>query len=139
MLKLGSRDRSTFEDSTVLYRIIADLLVFIHAGFIAFVVLGGLLLLKYRWLAVLHVPAVGWGVLLELNNWYCPLTEWENDFRHAAEQSGYQGGFVEHYLIPLIYPHDLTEDVQTVLGLLTILVNVLVYAYVIRTARLEKG
>ncbi|WP_305909828.1 DUF2784 domain-containing protein [Methylomarinum sp. Ch1-1] len=113
------------------YRIIADLLVVLHLGFIVFVMLGGLLLLKYRWMALLHVPAVIWGTLLEFRGWYCPLTGWENDFRQSANQAGYSGGFVEHYLIPLIYPAGLTADTQILLGILVVAVNLLIYAYLI--------
>ena len=117
----------------MLSRIIADLLVMLHFGFIVFVVLGGLLLLRYRWLVVVHMPAVLWGVLLEFRGWYCPLTDWENDFRRAANQAGYSGGFVEHYIIPLIYPAGLTTNIQIMLGALVVLANLLIYAYVIKS------
>ena len=115
-------------------RLIADILVILHFGFIVFVALGGLLLLKYRWLAVLHLPAVVWGVLLEFNSWRCPLTDWENYFRRSANQSGYAGGFIEHYLIPLIYPQALTAEIQILLGLLAVVVNLAVYIFVVRAS-----
>ncbi len=117
----------------MLYKIIADFLIVIHLAFIVFVLLGGLLLLKYRWTAVLHIPAVVWAILLEFKGWYCPLTGWENEFRKAADLEGYSGGFIDHYLIPLIYPVGLTTDIQTVLGVLVILVNLLIYAFVFRS------
>ncbi|WP_084191028.1 DUF2784 domain-containing protein [Methylomarinum vadi] len=120
-------------------RVIADILAIIHFGFIVFVVLGGLLLFKYRWVALLHLPAVLWGALLELKGWYCPLTDWENHFRQAADQSGYSGGFIEHYLIPLIYPPALTENIQIFLGVAVIVINVFIYAHVIRSLSRKNG
>jgi hypothetical protein len=116
----------------MLSKIFADLLVTLHLSFICFVVLGGLLLLKYRWMVFLHIPAVIWGAMIEFNGWLCPLTDWENYFRVSANQKGYQDGFIEHYLIPVIYPSALTETIQIVLGSLVILINLLVYIYVIR-------
>lgn len=115
----------------MLNKIIADILVIIHFGFILFVVLGGLSVLKYRWMVVLHIPAVVWGALLEFRGWYCPLTGWEKHFRQAADQSGYSAGFVEHYLIPLIYPAGLSSNLQMVLGGLVVTVNVMIYSYVV--------
>jgi hypothetical protein len=112
-------------------KIIADLLVVIHLGFICFVVLGGMLLLKYRWVVFLHIPAVIWGVMIEFKGWLCPLTQWENDFRLFANQAGYRDGFIDHYLIPLIYPSGLTDEIQGVLGALVLIVNLLIYIYVV--------
>lgn len=122
----------------MLNKIIADVLVIIHFGFIIFVVLGGLSVLKYRWMIVFHIPAVIWGALLEFRGWYCPLTGWEKHFRRAADQSGYSAGFVEHYLIPLIYPAGLTSNLQIVLGGLTVAVNVLIYTFVAWTIYRKK-
>lgn len=119
----------------MLYRIIADSLILIHFAFILFVVLGGVMILKYRWLVFAHVPAVVWAVLLEFRGWYCPLTDWENHYRRLAGQAAYSGGFIEHYLIPLIYPAQLTETIQILLGILVILINALTYLYVIRSLR----
>jgi hypothetical protein len=112
-------------------RIAADLLVLAHLGFIVFVVAGGLLVLKWRWLPVLHLPAALWGALVEFQGWYCPLTPLEQRFRQAAGDEGYSGGFIEHYLLPVIYPEALTRDIQGLLGIFVVVINLTVYALVI--------
>ncbi len=109
-------------------RLLADALVVVHLAFIAFVIAGGLLVLHRRGWAVLHLPAVAWGAFTEFTGTVCPLTPLENSLRRAAGDSGYAGGFVEHYVIPLIYPEALTARMQVVLGLVVISVNVVVYA-----------
>lgn len=114
----------------MLNKIFADLLVIIHLSFICFVILGGMLLLKYRWVVFLHIPAVFWGAMIEFRGWLCPLTQWENQFRVSANQEGYRDGFIDHYLIPIIYPSGLTDDIQVVLGALVLIVNLLIYTYV---------
>ncbi|MEE9354537.1 MAG: DUF2784 domain-containing protein, partial [Methylococcaceae bacterium] len=100
--------------------------------FICFVVLGGLLVLKFRWVVFLHIPAVIWGVMMEFRGWLCPLTQWENYFREAANQEGYSDGFIDHYLIPMIYPIGLTDDIQTVLGGVVLVVNLMIYSVVVK-------
>jgi hypothetical protein len=105
----------------------ADALVVLHFAFVLFVVLGGLLVYRWpRW-AWVHVPAFVWGAVIEFNNWVCPLTPLEQRFRMAAGEEGYSGGFVEHYLLPLLYPEGLTREIQLGLGLLVLGVNALVY------------
>jgi len=105
----------------------ADALVFLHLLFVLFVVLGGLLVYRWpRW-AWLHVPAFAWGAVIEFNNWVCPLTPLEQRFREAAGEQGYSGGFVEHYLLPLLYPEGLTREIQLGLGLFVLGVNALIY------------
>lgn len=104
--------------------ILADLIVALHFGFIVFVVLGGLLALKWRRLAWLHVPAAVWGALIEFAGWICPLTLVENRLRAG---NGYSGGFIEYYLIPIIYPSVLTREMQWGLGLTVVLINMLIY------------
>lgn len=113
------------------WRMAADALVVIHLGFILFVLLGGLLLLRWPSLIWLHVPAVAWGVIVECLHLGCPLTPWENQLRRMAGQAGYEGGFIEHYLIPLIYPAGLTPAIQLWLGAIVVLVNAAVYAWLI--------
>ena len=113
------------------WRMAADALVVIHLGFILFVMLGGLLLLRWPSLIWLHVPAVAWGVIVECLHLGCPLTPWENQLRRMAGQAGYEGGFIEHYLIPLIYPAGLTPAIQLWLGAIVVLVNAAVYAWLI--------
>jgi hypothetical protein len=111
----------------MLAHLTADLLVILHLLFILFVLLGGLLVVRRRWWALLHLPAVAWGVLLEFNGWICPLTPLESHFRQAAGASGYSGGFVDHYLIPLIYPDGLDRELQFILGSFVIALNLAVY------------
>lgn len=114
-------------------KIIADFLVFLHFNFILFVVGGGVFALKYRRLIFLHTPAVIWAALLEFNAWICPLTVWENHYRRLAGEAGYEGGFIQQYLLPIIYPTGLTADVQWILGLGVIGVNVLIYGFIVRS------
>ncbi|KPW28930.1 Uncharacterized protein ALO59_01955 [Pseudomonas amygdali pv. mellea] len=109
------------------YRVAADAVVAFHLLFIVFVLFGGLLVVSRPWLALLHVPAVAWGAAVEFLHLYCPLTPLENTLRRAAGEQGYDGGFVEHYLIPLIYPAGLTPGIQLWLGGIVLLVNVSVY------------
>jgi hypothetical protein len=113
------------------YRILADLVVGVHALFVAFVLLGGLLALRWPWVAALHLPAAVWGALIEFQGWICPLTPLEQSLRAAAGEAGYQGGFIEHYLLPVLYPAGLTHRVQLVLGSVVIAVNVLVYGFLL--------
>lgn len=115
----------------MLWRTAADALVLVHLAFILFVLGGGLLLLRWPRLAWLHLPAVAWGTLVELFHLACPLTPWENQLRRAAGQAGYDGGFVEHYLIPLIYPSALTAQLQLWLAVLVVLVNAAVYGWLL--------
>ncbi|WP_427311822.1 DUF2784 domain-containing protein [Cupriavidus sp. H39] len=109
---------------------LADLVVIAHGLFILFVVAGGLLALRWPRVAWLHLPAAAWGVLIEWAGWICPLTPLENALRHAAGEARYSGGFVERYLLPLIYPAGLTPAVQLWLGLAVLGINVAVYALV---------
>jgi len=117
------------------YALLADLVLILHATFIVFVVLGGLLVLWRRHFMWLHIPAAAWGILIEFRGWICPLTFLENDLRQAAGGSGYEGGFVDHYLAPLVYPEALTPETQVMLGMAALLVNVVVYVLVWRKLR----
>ena len=114
----------------MLYRLLADLLVLLHFGFILFVLFGGLLVLWRRWLILLHLSAAAWGALIEFAGWICPLTPWEIALRVKAGQTGYGGGFIEHYLVSLIYPAGLTPQVQIAFGVIVLIVNVAIYSYV---------
>jgi len=116
----------------MLYALLADLMIVLHATFILFVVLGGLLVLWRPRLMWLHIPAAAWGILIELQGWICPLTYLENDLRAAAGGSGYTGGFIDHYLVPLVYPSALTHEIQVLLGLTVLFINVLIYSLVWR-------
>lgn len=121
----------------MLYRLLANAVVLLHAVFIVFIVFGGFLAWRWRWVAVLHVPAAIWGVLIEYRGWICPLTPLENALRVKAGQAGYSGGFVEHYLLPAMYPSGLTPRIQAGLGTLVLVVNVVAYTIFVR--RLMRG
>ncbi|MEP7226704.1 MAG: DUF2784 domain-containing protein [Gemmatimonadales bacterium] len=116
------------------YQLLADVVVGVHFLFVLFVVLGGLLVLRWPKLAYLHVPAAIWGAAIELAGWICPLTPLENSLRTQAGSAGYSGGFIEHYILPILYPSALTRDVQLILGFLVIVFNLIIYAYVFRKA-----
>ena len=105
----------------------ADALVVLHFAFIVFVVLGGALLLRWPKVAWLHLPAVAWGLYVEFSGTICPLTPLENRWRAAAGEEGYSGGFIEHHLIPLIYPAGLTPAVQAAIGFGVLAVNGVFY------------
>ena len=121
------------------YRILADLLVGVHALFVAFVVFGGLLAHRWPWVAAVHLPAAAWGAKIEFRGWVCPLTPLENSLRASAGQAGYEGGFIEHYLLPALYPTGLTRGTQLVFGSLVIGVNVMVYGLVLWRRRRARG
>jgi hypothetical protein len=108
----------------------ADLIVAIHFAFVLFVVLGGLLAIRWPRLIWLHVPAVLWGVLIEFSGWICPLTPLENYLRRQQGEAGYQGDFIARYILPVLYPDGLTRRDQLFLGSLALGVNVAVYAFV---------
>ncbi len=113
-------------------RFLADAVVLIHAAFVVFVVLGGLLALRWPRAAWCHVPAAIWGAMIEITGWICPLTPLENRLRQAAGEAGYEGGFVEHYVLPTLYPAGLTREHQWVLAALVVIVNVAIYRAVWR-------
>lgn len=115
----------------MIYAALADVTLVLHLAFIAFIVLGGLVVARWPRVAWLHLPAAAWGVLIEVGGWVCPLTPLENWLRLRAGQQGYSGSFVERYLLPVIYPEALTRNVQLVLAAVVLVLNVAVYAYVI--------
>lgn len=119
----------------MIYRALADLVLVLHLGFVLFVVWGGLLVLRWPWVAFLHIPAALWGVLIEYSGWICPLTPLENSLRVRGGEAGYTGGFIEHYIQPALYPHGLTRGAQIVLGSLALLVNFAAYAMVLSRRR----
>lgn len=124
------------------YEILADAVVVLHFAFILFVIFGALLALRWAWMPLLHVPAVIWGVYIEFFGVICPLTPLEKRMRILAGEQGYSGGFIENYLLPVIYPAGLDAGLQVVLGIMALLVNVTLYSYVIvriRRGRAEAG
>lgn len=122
----------------MIYRLLADLTVLLHAGFVLFVIGGGLLVLWRRRVAWLHLPAALYGAAIELFGWTCPLTPLEVRFRRAAGRAGYAGGFIDHYVTDLLYlPAPVWEEVRVWLGLLVLAANAAIYAWVWR--RLRRG
>lgn len=112
------------------YRVMADLLVLFHFAFLLFVVGGGLLVARWPRAAWLHVPCALWGAWVELAGWICPLTPLEVSWRRRAGQAGYEGGFIEHYVIPVLYPSGLTREIQIGLGVAVVVLNVGLYGWV---------
>jgi hypothetical protein len=113
----------------------ADLIVLVHFLFVLFVVFGGLLAVWWPRIVWLHVPAVAWGVWIEFGGWLCPLTPLENRLRQARGEAGYEGDFIAHYILPVLYPDGLTRTHQLALGALALLFNVGVYALVLGRRR----
>lgn len=111
----------------MIYRWLADLVLVLHAAFVLFVVLGGLVVLRRPRLAWLHLPAAAWGAFVEFSGWICPLTPLENALRIKGGEAGYSGGFIERYLLPALYPAGLTRPTQWVLGACVIVLNVTAY------------
>ena len=107
-------------------KVLADLIVALHFGFILFVIFGGLLALKWPKMIWLHLPAAVWGALIEFAGWICPLTYLENRLR-SASGGQYASDFIEHYIMPIIYPSGLTREIQIGLGIAAIMLNLLVY------------
>jgi len=106
----------------------ADIVVLPHVAFILFVAVGGLLVLRWPRLAWVHVPAVVWGAMVELTGWVCPLTPLENRLRAAAGDAAYTGGFIDRYIMPIVYPSGLTRGMQLFLGCAVIVINLAVYS-----------
>ncbi len=115
----------------MLYHALADLVLVSHLAFIVFVVAGGLLALRWWWLPLVHLPAALWGLYIELSGGVCPPTPLENALRRAAGSSGYSGSFIEHYVVPVVYPAALSDSLQLVLAGLLALANLLVYSFVL--------
>ena len=114
------------------YRALAETVVLAHFGFVLFVVIGGLLVLRWRRVAWAHVPAAAWGVLVEWSGWVCPLTPLEDWLRVKAGGVSYEGGFIAHYLMPVLYPVGLTRERQLALGVVVVVVNALIYSWLVR-------
>jgi len=121
------------------YRAGADLVVVIHLLFIVFVVAGVFLAWRWSWIVWAHIPVVIYGALVEFAGFTCPLTLLENDLRRHAGQAGYRDGFIEHYLVKVIYPPGLTRGMQVGLGLLVLLVAVIGYRGFLRRHRPDRG
>jgi len=119
-------------------RVLADVVVALHALFVVFALLGGVLVLWRPAVAFLHLPAAAWGAWVEFTSAICPLTPLENHWRRAAGAAGYEGGFVEHYVVPVLYPDGLTSRMQIAFGLVVVAVNAAIYGFVWWRARRKR-
>ncbi|HEU5049178.1 MAG TPA: DUF2784 domain-containing protein [Gemmatimonadales bacterium] len=117
------------------YGRLADLVVVLHFCFVLFVLFGGVLALRWPRVVWVHLPAAVWGALIEFAGWICPLTPLENWLRRQGGIAGYEGGFVEHYVLPVLYPGALTRNIQLVLGVIVLLLNIVIYRHVLRRRR----
>lgn len=115
--------------------LLADMMLLLHLAFILFAIFGGLLVLFRHWFAWIHIPAVLWAAVVNMTPWLCPLTPWENYFRKLAGEEGYSGGFVAHYIAPLIYPGHMSFDLILTLAIAVVVWNLLVYGFVIYKIR----
>src|ERR1700683_1526073 len=117
------------------YRAAAEGVLLFHLAFIAFALLGAVLAIRWRWIVLLHIPAAAWCFFIEVSGRICPLTYAENFLRVRGGQAGYSEGFVEHYLLAIIYPAGLTREVQFVLAGVVVAVNVAIYAWLLLVRR----
>jgi hypothetical protein len=115
--------------------VIAELVVVFHFAFVLYVVLGGLLVVRWPRTAWLHLPAVIWGIWIELSGRICPLTPLENSLRSRAGEATYQESFIEHYMLPVLYPSGLTRKIQMVLAGVVLLINLAFYGLAVRRNR----
>lgn len=123
----------------IFYRLAADTLLFIHLLFILFVIFGGFLTWRWRWVMWLHIPVALYGFLITVVGWVCPLTPMENRLRQAAGQEGYEGGFIEHYIVMVVYPPGLTPTVQMVAAAGLVVLMVISYGVpAVRSRRRSK-
>ena len=119
----------------MIYAMLATLVVLTHFAFILFVMFGGFLMLRWRRAPRFHLPAAAWGAFVELTGGVCPLTPLEHRLRRSAGGTGYAGDFIEHYLVRIVYPPGLTQEMQVALGAGAILLNCAIYAWVVRRLR----
>lgn len=115
------------------YSWLADLILCMHAGFVLFVISGGLLVLRWRWIAWLHLPAAAWGAFVEFSGWICPLTPLENWLRVQGGEVSDEQDFTVRYLLPILYPEDLTRGLQLLLGTVVVVLNAAVYWWLWQT------
>ena len=121
------------------YQLLADLVVLVHVAFVVFAVLGGLLAARWRRLVWIHLPAVIWAVIVEVFGWVCPLTPLENWLRRRGGQAGYPSDFIAHYILPVLYPEELTREVKICLGAFVLLINLSVYTWIFRCKKTSRN
>ena len=117
----------------MLYPLLADLVLIAHLAFVIFVLCGGLLVWKWRWIVWLHLPAAAWGAVVEYTGWICPLTPLENWLREQGGGISDVHDFIARYLLPILYPGELTRDIQLLLGTVVIVLNAAVYGWLWHT------
>jgi hypothetical protein len=110
-----------------MYPLLADLVLIVHLAFVVFVLCGGLFVLRWQWIAWLHLPAATWGAVVEFTGWICPLTPLENWLRVQGGQVGDEQDFTVRYLMPILYPEDLTRGLQLLLGTGVVVLNAVIY------------
>ena len=120
------------------YKLLADFVLLLHLSFILFVLFGALFVIKKPKLAWIHIPVAIWGMLISLIGWVCPLTPLENYFRHMAGEQGYAGSFINHYIMPVIYPSGLTRELAIGMGVFVLLWNGLFYSILIYKVRRKR-
>lgn len=123
----------------MLYQALAEFVVIAHMAFVAFATLGGFLVIKWKTIVWIHIPAVLWAAFIEFYGWVCPLTPLENWLRLRAGEMGYQSDFIARYLLSVLYPSGLTREFQFVLAIFVIVVNVAIYGCVLKRARRYKS
>jgi hypothetical protein len=118
-----------------MYAFLADLVLVVHLAFVIFALCGGLLTLKWRWIAWLHLPAALWGAIVEFTGWICPLTPLEHWLRTQNGETSYRSDFIAQYLLPVLYPGDLTRGIQLLLGTVVVALNAAVYWWLWRATQ----
>lgn len=137
MILAFRRGTTAAVDAKMYWKLAADGIVLLHLAFIVFVVGGGFLAWRFRSVVLAHLPALAWGIWIEASGWICPLTPLENHFRELAGARGYRGGFIEHYLIPVIYPPQLTREIQWMLAAILVALNLIAYGGFIARGRVR--
>ena len=122
----------------MIYRLLADAVVVLHLGFVLFAVFGALAAFRWPRVVWIHLPALIWGAYVEFTGRVCPLTPLENWLRIKGGEAGYEAGFIEQYLLPVLYPANLTSTTQLVLGTLLVLTNLGLYGLLLRHVQRQR-
>lgn len=117
------------------YRALADSVLILHFCFVLFAVFGGLLILRWKWLWKLHLPAILWGFCVQYFVWICPLTDLENHFRQLGGEVGYEAGFIDYYISAIIYPGGISPETHFFLAIALAAFNALIYGFLLRRLR----